>query len=105
MGPVEPGARQQPHLPTVEARMHAVAVELDFMRHWLPSGAGSTSSVGCGRIHGGRAVCADPGRRVTVRAKPGSEKGLLRRRMSLFGGVRGEICAADNCVGAVNRNP
>jgi hypothetical protein len=28
----------------------------------------------------------------------------LRRRVSLFGGFRGEICAADICVGAVNRN-
>jgi hypothetical protein len=30
-GPVEPGARQQPHRAAVEQRMHAVAVEFDFV--------------------------------------------------------------------------
>jgi hypothetical protein len=30
MGPVEAGARQQPHVAAIEARMHAIAVELDF---------------------------------------------------------------------------
>jgi hypothetical protein len=29
---VEPGAREQPHGATVEARMYAVAVELDFVQ-------------------------------------------------------------------------
>jgi hypothetical protein len=31
MGPVEPGAGQQAHGAAIEARMHAVAVELDFV--------------------------------------------------------------------------
>jgi hypothetical protein len=30
--PVEPGAREQPHVAAIEARMHAVAVELDFVQ-------------------------------------------------------------------------
>ncbi len=30
-GPVDPGARQKPHLPTVDARLQAVAVELDLV--------------------------------------------------------------------------
>src|SRR5271165_7190787 len=32
MRPVEPGAGEQPHRATLEARMHAVAVELDFVQ-------------------------------------------------------------------------
>jgi hypothetical protein len=31
MGPVEPGAREQPYGAMIEARMQAVAVELDFI--------------------------------------------------------------------------
>jgi hypothetical protein len=30
--PVEPGAREQPHRAAIEARMHAVAVKLDFVQ-------------------------------------------------------------------------
>jgi hypothetical protein len=32
VGPVEPGAGQQPHSAEIEARMHAVAVKLDFVQ-------------------------------------------------------------------------
>ena len=35
MGPVEPGAGQQPHIATVQPRMHAVAVELDFVQPFV----------------------------------------------------------------------
>lgn len=32
MGPIEPVAGEKPHLAMVEARMHAVTVELDFVQ-------------------------------------------------------------------------
>jgi hypothetical protein len=34
--PVEPGSRQQPRGTAIEARMHAVAVELDFVQPIQP---------------------------------------------------------------------
>jgi hypothetical protein len=32
MRPVEPGAGEQPHAAAIETRMHAIAVEFDFMQ-------------------------------------------------------------------------
>ena len=78
MRPVEPGARQQPHRAAVEPRMHAVAVEFDFVEPVRPSGAASTSWVSCGFTQLGSAV-ASPRRHSssdrTIKSGPLTRRG------------------------------
>jgi hypothetical protein len=63
------------HRAAVETRVHSVTVELDFVQPRGPSGAWSTSSVSCGRIHWGRGGGSVRRRRATPCATPAVSRG------------------------------
>jgi hypothetical protein len=106
MRPVEPGAGEKPHAAAIEGRMHAVAVEFDFVQPGVAFRR---------RVDQLRELRRDPLRQgggAWTRYRPrhaGSGNDLLRRRMRLLevidladmlGGMREAGCLWDAASGS-----